>query len=177
MTTLNMTLDLALAASAVSVIAIIITIFVLPANMPSANNIITSFRATGSGSGNALLTNAEEKSIVPLDQVVSGGPPPDGIPSIDNPKFVLVQEAEDKQTGSEWNFDGKGIDGQMKGKQLTRLSFDQGFWFEWEHFILKPSYILAKNFLFRSFILYDTRLEIKKIKRCLLVTGDRKFNH
>ena len=41
---------------------------------------------------------------------------------------------KDKQTGSEWNFDGKGIDGQMKGKQLTRLSFDQGFWFEWAAF-------------------------------------------
>lgn len=27
----------------------------------------------------------EENSIVPLDQIVSGGPPPDGIPSIDNP--------------------------------------------------------------------------------------------
>jgi hypothetical protein len=24
---------------------------------------------------------------------VSGGPPPDGIPSIDNPKFISVQEA------------------------------------------------------------------------------------
>jgi hypothetical protein len=37
----------------------------------------------------------------------------------------------DKQTGSQWNFDGKAIDGQMKGKQLIRLPFDQGFWFEW----------------------------------------------
>ncbi|MGD9534822.1 MAG: DUF3179 domain-containing protein [Candidatus Nitrosocosmicus sp.] len=33
------------------------------------------------------------KSIVPLDQIVSGGPPPDGIPSIDNPKFVTVGQA------------------------------------------------------------------------------------
>jgi hypothetical protein len=37
----------------------------------------------------------------------------------------------DKQTRSEWNFDGRAIDGQMKGKQLIRLPFDQGFWFEW----------------------------------------------
>ncbi|HEX2305040.1 MAG TPA: DUF3179 domain-containing protein [Nitrososphaeraceae archaeon] len=37
----------------------------------------------------------------------------------------------DKQTRSQWNFDGKAIDGQMKGKQLIRLPFDQGFWFEW----------------------------------------------
>jgi hypothetical protein len=41
---------------------------------------------------------------------------------------------KDKQTGSEWNFDGKGINGQLKGKQLIRLPFDEGFWFEWAAF-------------------------------------------
>ncbi len=40
----------------------------------------------------------------------------------------------DKQTGSEWNFDGVGVSGQMKGKNLTRLPFDEGFWFEWAAF-------------------------------------------
>jgi hypothetical protein len=40
----------------------------------------------------------------------------------------------DKQTGSEWNFDGIAVSGQMKGKQLTRLPFDEGFWFEWAAF-------------------------------------------
>jgi hypothetical protein len=37
----------------------------------------------------------------------------------------------DKQTGSEWNFEGMAINGQMKGKLLTRLPYDEGFWFEW----------------------------------------------
>ena len=40
----------------------------------------------------------------------------------------------DKQTGSEWNFDGVAANGQMKGKHLTRLPFDEGFWFEWAAF-------------------------------------------
>jgi hypothetical protein len=40
----------------------------------------------------------------------------------------------DKQTGSEWNFDGDAIDGELKGKHLTRLPFDEGFWFEWVAF-------------------------------------------
>lgn len=31
--------------------------------------------------------------LVQLDQIVSGGPPPDGIPSIDNPKFVSSDQA------------------------------------------------------------------------------------
>jgi hypothetical protein len=40
----------------------------------------------------------------------------------------------DKQTGSEWNFDGIAVNGQMKAKQLTRLPFDEGFWFSWAAF-------------------------------------------
>ena len=40
----------------------------------------------------------------------------------------------DKQTKSEWNFEGKAISGQMRGNQLDRLSFDEGFWFEWVAF-------------------------------------------
>jgi hypothetical protein len=40
----------------------------------------------------------------------------------------------DKQTGSEWNFDGLALNGQLKGKQLTRLPFDEGFWFSWAAF-------------------------------------------
>jgi len=40
----------------------------------------------------------------------------------------------DKQSGSEWNFDGLAINGQLKGKQLTRLPFDEGFWFSWAAF-------------------------------------------
>ena len=34
------------------------------------------------------------KRTVPLDEIVSGGPPKDGIPAIDNPKFVAVGQAD-----------------------------------------------------------------------------------
>jgi hypothetical protein len=40
----------------------------------------------------------------------------------------------DKQTGTEWNFDGQAINGTLKGRQLTRIPFDIGFWFEWVAF-------------------------------------------
>jgi hypothetical protein len=45
-----------------------------------------------------------------------------------------IQNYVDTQTGSVWNFEGKAVNGQMKGKQLTRLPFDEGFWFEWVAF-------------------------------------------
>ena len=40
----------------------------------------------------------------------------------------------DKQTRSEWNFDGEAVNGTLEGKHLRRLPFDQGFWFEWVAF-------------------------------------------
>ena len=40
----------------------------------------------------------------------------------------------DKQTGSIWDFEGKSIEGPLKGKQIVRLPFDQGYWFEWVAF-------------------------------------------
>jgi hypothetical protein len=40
----------------------------------------------------------------------------------------------DKQTGSEWNFDGEAVSGKLKGTHLNRLPFDEGFWFEWVAF-------------------------------------------
>lgn len=41
---------------------------------------------------------------------------------------------ENSQTKSKWNFDGVAIEGEMTGKQLKRLPFDEGFWFEWVAF-------------------------------------------
>ncbi len=34
------------------------------------------------------------KALVPLDEIVSGGPPPDGIPAIDRPVFVTTGAAD-----------------------------------------------------------------------------------
>lgn len=41
-----------------------------------------------------IMVTKGQKHIVPLDKIKSGGPPPDGIPSIDNPKFVKASEAK-----------------------------------------------------------------------------------
>jgi hypothetical protein len=40
----------------------------------------------------------------------------------------------DRKTGSVWDFDGLAVEGELAGKQLERLPFDQGFWFEWVAF-------------------------------------------
>jgi Protein of unknown function (DUF3179) len=65
---------------------------------PSSNaNLLGKVNSLPSSSLLIGQSNAQkeelQKHIIPLDQIVSGGPPPDGIPSIDNPKFLTVQEA------------------------------------------------------------------------------------
>ncbi len=40
----------------------------------------------------------------------------------------------DKETNSEWTFDGQAVAGPMMGFQLQRLSINPGFWFEWAAF-------------------------------------------
>ena len=35
-----------------------------------------------------------KNSIIPVDQILSGGPPRDGIPSIDKPKFIAAKDAD-----------------------------------------------------------------------------------
>ncbi len=40
----------------------------------------------------------------------------------------------DKQTESEWNLEGIAISGDFNGKQLKRIVYDPGFWFEWAAF-------------------------------------------
>jgi len=41
-----------------------------------------------------LMETDGTKHSIPLDEIISGGPPKDGIPSIDNPKFTDTQEAD-----------------------------------------------------------------------------------
>lgn len=47
-----------------------------------------------------MITDGVKHSI-PLDEIVGGGPPKDGIPSIDNPKFISTDEANDWLDDSE----------------------------------------------------------------------------
>ena len=61
-----------------------------------------------------------ENNIVPLDQIVSGGPPPDGIPSIDDPKFISVQEANGRLEDSELIL-GLNINGDIRAYPLQIL--------------------------------------------------------
>lgn len=53
-----------------------------------------SYPASETGNQGIKVTADGVKYIVDPDKIISGGPPKDGIPSIDKPKFVSVEEAD-----------------------------------------------------------------------------------
>src|SRR6266487_1324760 len=82
--------------SALGVTGVILSISLYATNLGSSSsgsvsstylsNILKVMPGASSGAAGQQSNNSQQiKHIVPLDQIVSGGPPPDGIPSIDNP--------------------------------------------------------------------------------------------
>jgi hypothetical protein len=70
-------------AAALISIAIILLLSQQPHNKEQSSTLQNNVTVTG-----------RVKHTIPLDEIKDGGPPPDGIPSIDNPKFVKVSQAQ-----------------------------------------------------------------------------------
>ena len=87
----------------------------IPSFTPSSSPSLSS-----PSSSSPTVSAQEENSIVPLDQIVGGGPPRDGIPSIDNPKFVAVQEADGFIEDGEFVL-GLNINGDIRSYPLQIL--------------------------------------------------------
>jgi hypothetical protein len=103
-----------------SIVGVILSVIIV---IPTINTNPTSITITAGGNTNSAASataEEKEKSIVPLDQIVSGGPPPDGIPSIDNPKFISVQEASKFLEDSELVL-GLNINGDIRAYPLQIL--------------------------------------------------------
>ena len=63
--------------------------------LPHASNLSAPTEDSGASSpGHEVSTTDGVKHSIPLEEILSGGPGKDGIPSIDNPKFVSAREAE-----------------------------------------------------------------------------------
>jgi hypothetical protein len=54
---------------------------------------LAALLTTGMGVAGTLRTDTT-KTLVPLDEIIPGGPPPDGIPAIDRPVFVAPEVAD-----------------------------------------------------------------------------------
>lgn len=108
--------------AALSIVGVLVVVLFVPIMNPSSISIANSSTNLNSNASsiNSVPTpvgEEEESSIIPLDQIVSGGPPPDGIPSIDNPKFISVQEADRNLEDSELVL-GLNINGDVRAYPL-----------------------------------------------------------
>ena len=64
------------------------------------------------------------RSTIDFDEVLSGGPPRDGIPAIDSPVFVTVEEAAERYTPSEPVI-GLSVNGEAKAYPLQVLTWHE----------------------------------------------------
>ncbi len=72
------------------------TVFKKDFYLPKGGNTKTETIAVqnnGITSEKEIMTTDGVKHSVPLNEIIGGGPAKDGIPSIDNPKFISIQEA------------------------------------------------------------------------------------
>ena len=44
---------------------------------------------------------------------------------------IINNKLVDKQTGSEWNFDGIAVSGKLQGKELKAIPAVSAMWFSW----------------------------------------------
>ena len=66
--------------------------FSLPKGGETKKETITIQNDSGAVEKEIMITNGVKHSV-PLDSILGGGPPKDGIPSIDSPKFISISEA------------------------------------------------------------------------------------
>jgi Protein of unknown function (DUF3179) len=109
--------------AALSIIGIILSlILIIPAMNVNSVSITNPIANTGNVNPDSIsqIEKEEENNIVPLDQILSGGPPPDGIPSIDDPKFISIQEADTHLEDSELVL-GLNVNGDIRAYPLQIL--------------------------------------------------------
>jgi len=63
---------------------------------------LAALSATPPGSDTKIEGSGPGKRISPAPRILPGGPPKDGIPSIDKPKFISSTEADSWLQGSDW---------------------------------------------------------------------------
>jgi hypothetical protein len=96
------------------------------------NTSYKAYKLSDAQSQKIINDNINEKSLVLVSVTTSLVRAFDGMVDGQVLEFTLNENTmTDKQTGSKWNLDGLAISGPLQGKQLERVPFNPGFWFEW----------------------------------------------
>ena len=74
-----------------------------------------------------IIVGTDHKSVRAFERNVDGRKL-EFFGKTDAQETVLV----DSETGTEWNFAGKGIKGQLQGKELKKVPILNDYWFDWK---------------------------------------------
>jgi hypothetical protein len=118
------------------------------------------------------------KRSVEFGEILSGGPPKDGIPSIDNPKFVPVSSISDSDLGPDEPVIGIVINGKARAYPLRVLTWHEIVNDTFDDVPITVTYCPLCN----SSIVFDRRLDGKildfgttgKLRRSDMVMYDRQ---
>ena len=74
-----------------------------------------------------IVIGEDKKSVRAYERLVDGR----------KLEFFVKQEVSvwrliDAETGSDWDFTGKAIDGSLSGRQLTKVALLNDYWFDWK---------------------------------------------
>lgn len=85
--------------------------FPLPSGGETKKETVTVDNGNQTFTTKEIMITDDTKHSVPLDEILGGGPPKDGIPSIDNPKFVSFSDAgkflKDSEPGIAFEINGE----------------------------------------------------------------------
>jgi len=107
-------LNLKIIVSVIAIVLVVIAVSFVALSEETVTKFATIESVTSDfqDTGFTLMETNGVKHIIPLDKIKSGGPPKDGIPSIDNPIFAEIQDSHfmsdsDTVIGLEINGDAK----------------------------------------------------------------------
>jgi hypothetical protein len=86
-----------------------------------------------------LVLGTDGKSVRAYERLVDGRKL-DFFAKKDTSTLVLV----DSQTGTEWDFTGRAVKGELTGKQLKQLFVLYDYWFDWKNYHPKTDVYVAR---------------------------------
>lgn len=80
------------------------------------------------GNRQIVVILSEDRKSVRAFEAEIGGRKLEFFAKPDQPVFEMI----DAQTGSTWDFSGKATNGELAGKQLTKIQALKDYWFDWK---------------------------------------------
>jgi len=89
-----------------------------------------------------LIVGTDQKSVRAFDRRVDGRKLEFFVVNVTDTSHKEGIKLVDAETGSEWNYQGRAINGSMSGKQLEPIPILKDYWFDWKNYHPKTAIYL-----------------------------------